>query len=286
MSITEEGAATFFRQLGKLVRDSKGRMQRPHSGLAEGPEFGGPHSVKGGEGMVTPSGVAEGAEFGGPYSARGETMAGQGAPSREIVPVAAPVRAEPNFTVVDQPSTALAPRASTDVSRFLEEAEAAKAKSAATAGRWGLPVAAGAAGIGAAGLYDDRGRSIGPAEGASGQAHSGPMLSAADAYRLGMIQRPPREEEHPAVAAATAAVRNVPTPPPRPADAAPQRAPIDWGDPDRASDFFLADRELQARKSAGEDFGFARGGMPTAHEHALHKAMHIIHHLLSRGGRA
>ena len=306
-NITEAGAATFFKQLGKLVRDSKGRMQRPHSGMAEGLEFGGPHSVKGGEGMVTPSGLAEGADFGGPFNARGETLAGQGAPSTALVPVRPPVAADPNFTMVNPPGTAVAPRSSSDVARFLEEANAAKAASGAAASRWSLPVAAGAAGIGAAGLYNDLGQSIGPAEGASEQAHSGPMLSAADAYRLGMTQRPPQEEEHPAVAAATQAVRAAPArenplPPRRPAELQPglmdrifngnyqsngrlvstptDGAPINWGDSDRASDFVRADKQAQL------EGGFARGGMPTAHEHALHKAMHIIHHLLSRGGRA
>lgn len=298
-----------------LMRDPKtGRMlPRPSAaeGAAEGPNFGGPHSVKGGEGMVTPSGVAEGADFGGPFNARGETLAGQGAPSTALVPVRPPVAADPNFTMVNPPGTAIAPRSPTDVARFLEEADAAAAKSGAAAARWGLPVAAGAAGIGAAGVYDDFGRPVGPAQGASEQAHSGPMLSAADAYRLGMTQRPPQEEEHPAVAAATPAVRaaparEIPLPPPRPAElqqsmlgkifnggnyqsnsrlvsTPTDTAPVNWGNADSPSDFFRADKELQARRAADD---YARGGMPTAHEHALHKAMHIIHHLLSRGGRA
>ena len=298
-------------------------MQRPHSGLAEGPEFGGPHSVKGGEGMVRPSGAAEGPEFGGPFNARGETLAGQGAPSTALVPVRPPVAADPNFTMVkppstaiaprsptdvarlleEPPSTAIAPRSSTEVARFLEEADAAAAKSGAAAARWSLPVAAGAAGIGAAGLYNDLGQSIGPAQGAAPPQGGHTMLSAADAYRLGMTQRPPQEEEHPAVAAATQAVRAAPTPPPRPAELQQSMlgkifnggnyqsngrlvstptdgAPINWGDSDRASDFVRADKQAQL------EGGFARGGMPTAHEHALHKAMHIIHHLLYRGGRA
>ncbi len=272
-----------------LMRDPKtGRiLPRPSaaSGADEGPNFGGQYSVKGGEGMVRPSDLAEGANYGGNYSVRGETLAGQGAPSTAVVPVKPPVAADPNFTMVKPPSTAIAPRSSTDVARFLEEANAAKAASGAAASRWGLPVAAGAAGIGAAGLYDDFGRPVGPAQSETPDRYAGWVSPENRPESQGWREPLVAPASHPAVQAATAAVRNVPTPPPLPVEVAP-RAPIDWGNADSPSDFFRADRELQARKAAGEDFGFARGGMPTAHEHALHKALHIIHHLLSRGGRA
>jgi len=312
-------AADFLEWLSKnggkgLMRDKKtGRMlPRPSAaeGVAEGPNFGGQYSVKGGEGMVRPSGIAEGPEFGGPFTARGETLAGQGAPSKALVPVRPAVEPPPNFTMVNPPGTSVAPRASTDIARFLEEADAAAAKSGAAASRWILPVAAGAAGIGAAGVYNDLGQPV-----PSGGPHH--MLSAADAYRLGMASPPapepvPSGGPHHMLSAADAyrlgmasPQRDVPLPPRRPTELQPglmdrifnggnyqsngrlvstptDGAPINWGDNDRASDFFRADRELQARRGAGEDMGFARGGMPTAHEQALHKAMHIIHHLVTR----
>lgn len=319
MSVATDFLEWLSKASGKgLMRDQKtGRtMRRPSAaeGVAEGPNFGGQYSVKGGEGMVRPSGLAEGPEFGGVYTARGETLANQRAPSTALVPVRPPVAADPNFTMVKPPSTAIAPRNSTDVERFLREADAAAAKSGASAARWGLPVAAGVAGIGAAGLYDDFGRPVGPAQGAAPPQGGHTMLSAADAYRLGMTQRPPQEEEHPAVAAATKAIRNTPLPPPREIPLPPPRpaelqqsmlgkifnggnyqsnsrlvstptdtAPVNWGDADRSSDFFRASKQLMEERAGGD---YAQGGMPTAHEHALHKAMHVIHHLLSRGGRA
>jgi hypothetical protein len=67
-------------------------------------------------------------------------------------------------------------------------------------------------------------------------------------------------------------------------------APVNWGSPDSAADFFRADREL--RKQRPEMFerqAEARGGAPKVaantggKDAALHKALEIIHHLLTRG---
>ena len=255
----------------------------------------------------------EGADLGGKFSPSGfdrDPATGRIMPRVPVDESVTPLPAPPGSALVPAGEAA---RSSADVARFLEEANAAKAASNASLSKF-IPAAimgTGAAAVGAgAGLYNDLGQSIGPAEGASGQAHSGPMLSAADAYRLGMTQRPPQEEEHPAVKAATQAAapaqRDAPTPPPRPAEfqqsmlgkifnggnyqsnsrlvsTPTDTAPVNWGDADRSSDFFRASKQLMDERAGGD---YARGGMPTAHEHALHKALHIIHHLLSRGGRA
>ena len=152
------------------------------------------------------------------------------------------------------------------------------------------PLTAGATlGLGAAmvaprGIYDDFGRplaasapDIAPAAAISSTSFANPNSLTASSVAPSMSMAP---------ASFAPAERPVSQPPRRPADLAPapQRAPPDWGDNDSPAAFFRADKKLQSRMAAGEDFGFprgfARGGMPTAHEQALHKAMHVIHHLL------
>jgi hypothetical protein len=65
---------------------------------------------------------------------------------------------------------------------------------------------------------------------------------------------------------------------------------VNFGSPESAADFFRADREL--RKQRPEMFerqAEARGGAPKpvsgngGKDAALHKALEIIHHLLTRG---
>jgi hypothetical protein len=349
-------AADFLEWLSKnggkgLMRDPKtGRMlPRPliAERAAEGPNYGGNYSARG-EGMVRPSDLAEGPGFGGTYTARGETLADQRAPSTALVPVRPAVEPPPNFTMVNPPSTAVAPRASTalvpvrpavepppnltminppgtavalraptDVARILEEANAARDASRAATSRWGadalwgLQRAIGVTAPVAAVMYaNDRGRPVGPAAPSAAPEASISSTSFANPSSLatsrtgpvfgmgpyrGMM---PAEKDNPDIQAVTPK-RDVRLPPPRPAELQPglmdrifnggnyqsngrlvntptDGAPINWGDNDRASDFVRADKQAQL------EGGYARGGMPTAHEHALHKAMHIIHHLITR----
>lgn len=83
---------------------------------------------------------------------------------------------------------------------------------------------------------------------------------------------------------------NVPLPPQRPKE-------IYWGDPDRASDFFRASKQMQEYEKNDTPFigrsglasdpdnmkrgGTAKGGMNR--DAVVHKALEIIHHMLMRG---
>jgi hypothetical protein len=63
---------------------------------------------------------------------------------------------------------------------------------------------------------------------------------------------------------------------------------INWGDRDNAADFFRADAELMRRRKAAEQAasqteGKAGGGAVAGKDAAIHKALEIIHHLLTRG---
>ena len=55
---------------------------------------------------------------------------------------------------------------------------------------------------------------------------------------------------------------------------------INWGDSDSAADFFRASKALQETPDAS---GMKRGGAANAKPDSLHKALEIIHHLLTRG---
>ena len=57
-------------------------------------------------------------------------------------------------------------------------------------------------------------------------------------------------------------------------------APVNWGNSDSAADFFRADKALMAKRK--EEEGFKRGGAANAKPDSLHKALEIIHHLLTR----
>jgi hypothetical protein len=73
------------------------------------------------------------------------------------------------------------------------------------------------------------------------------------------------------------------------------RTVIDWGSPESAADFFRADkaaREWNAKNAENQaigagssaDTGMKRGGsVGGGKDAALHKALEIIHHLLTRG---
>ena len=68
---------------------------------------------------------------------------------------------------------------------------------------------------------------------------------------------------------------------------APERTTIDWGDPDRASDFFRASKQMQEAINAGKDVGYygqkeKRGGSVEKKPDSVHKALEIIHHLITR----
>jgi hypothetical protein len=54
---------------------------------------------------------------------------------------------------------------------------------------------------------------------------------------------------------------------------------INWGDPESAADFFRADK---ARMETPEATGMKRGGAANAKPDSVHKALEIIHHLLTR----
>jgi hypothetical protein len=61
---------------------------------------------------------------------------------------------------------------------------------------------------------------------------------------------------------------------------------LNWGDRDSAADFFRADQARQALEKSGEAFtGMKRGGAAQApgKDAALHKALEIIHHMITRG---
>jgi len=57
-------------------------------------------------------------------------------------------------------------------------------------------------------------------------------------------------------------------------------APVNWGSSDSAADFFRADKALMAKRK--EEEGMKRGGAANAKPDSLHKALEIIHHLLTR----
>jgi hypothetical protein len=54
---------------------------------------------------------------------------------------------------------------------------------------------------------------------------------------------------------------------------------INWGDPESAADFFRASKALQQTPEAS---GMKRGGAANAKPDSVHKALEIIHHLLTR----
>ena len=61
---------------------------------------------------------------------------------------------------------------------------------------------------------------------------------------------------------------------------------LNWGDSDNAADFFRADKARQELEKSGEAFtGLKRGGTAQASgkDAALHKALEIIHHMITRG---
>jgi hypothetical protein len=61
---------------------------------------------------------------------------------------------------------------------------------------------------------------------------------------------------------------------------------LNWGDRDNAADFFRADKARQELEKSGESFsGLKRGGAAQApgKDAALHKALEIIHHMITRG---
>lgn len=61
---------------------------------------------------------------------------------------------------------------------------------------------------------------------------------------------------------------------------------LNWGDSDSAADFIRADKARQELEKSGEAFtGLKRGGAAQApgKDAALHKALEIIHHMLTRG---
>lgn len=57
-------------------------------------------------------------------------------------------------------------------------------------------------------------------------------------------------------------------------------APINWGNSDNAADFFRADKAMMAQRQADE--GMKRGGAANGKPDSVHKALEIIHHLLTR----
>jgi len=68
---------------------------------------------------------------------------------------------------------------------------------------------------------------------------------------------------------------------------AQERTTINWGDPDRASDFFRASKQMQEAINAGKDVGYygqkeKRGGSVEKKPDSVHKALEIIHHLITR----
>ena len=70
-------------------------------------------------------------------------------------------------------------------------------------------------------------------------------------------------------------------------EAPQERTRIDWGDPDRASDFFRASKQMQEAINAKKDIGYygqgeKRGGPVEKKPDAVHKALEIIHHLVTR----
>lgn len=61
---------------------------------------------------------------------------------------------------------------------------------------------------------------------------------------------------------------------------------VNWGDRDNAADFFRADKAMRDAQSAGQEVtGMKRGGTAQApgKDAALHKALEIIHHMITRG---
>lgn len=63
-------------------------------------------------------------------------------------------------------------------------------------------------------------------------------------------------------------------------------ARLNWGDRDSAADFFRADKARQELEKSGEAFtGMKRGGSAggSGKDAALHKALEIIHHMLTHG---
>jgi len=71
------------------------------------------------------------------------------------------------------------------------------------------------------------------------------------------------------------------------AGGAPQRAVLNWGDEGSAADFFRADKAMRELEKNKEEFvGRAEGGKVGSgnlgKDAAIHKALEIIHHLLTR----
>lgn len=64
-----------------------------------------------------------------------------------------------------------------------------------------------------------------------------------------------------------------------------QDGKVNYGDRDNAADFFRADaaRMAMEKKAAEEGEGKAKGGAVVGKDAAIHKALEIIHHLLTRG---
>jgi len=64
-----------------------------------------------------------------------------------------------------------------------------------------------------------------------------------------------------------------------------QDGKVNYGDRDNAADFFRADaaRMAMEKKAAEEGEGKAKGGAVAGKDAALHEALEIIHHLLTRG---
>ena len=58
-------------------------------------------------------------------------------------------------------------------------------------------------------------------------------------------------------------------------------APVNWGSPESAADFFRADKALMAKRKEeeGRAAGGGVGGKPDK-DAALHKALEIIHHMI------
>lgn len=70
-------------------------------------------------------------------------------------------------------------------------------------------------------------------------------------------------------------------------EGAPQKTVLNWGDPDNSRDFFRADQAMREMMKNKEEFeGRASGGKVGAgaggKDAAIHKALEIIHHLLTR----
>jgi len=68
---------------------------------------------------------------------------------------------------------------------------------------------------------------------------------------------------------------------------AQERTTINWGEPDRAYDFFRASKQMHEAINASKDVGYygqkeKRGGSVEKKPDSVHKALEIIHHLITR----